>query len=105
MAQEFLHGEAYPDVNIMMPSSANSPWVPDFGPWIPGILAGVLALLISAPIPASAQGFGEDPPSELASVLVKKAKQALRAGDLAQAYVYYSQASTLQPKNRGYRNQ
>ena len=47
--------------------------------------------------------FGEDPPSELALVLVRKAKQAEKAGDIADAYVYYSQASALQPKNRGYR--
>ena len=45
----------------------------------------------------------EDPPSELAAVLVRKAKSAEKSGDLAQAYVYYSQASALQPKNRGYR--
>jgi general secretion pathway protein D len=45
----------------------------------------------------------EDPPSELATVLARKAKRAEKAGDLAQAYVYYSQASALQPKNKGYR--
>ncbi len=92
-----------------MPSSANSPFGRNFAAWISGpaggVLAGVLLFLVIVPTPAAAQGFGEDPPSELASVLVKKAKQALKAGDLAQAYVYYSQASALQPKNRGYRNQ
>src|SRR5580704_13547056 len=45
----------------------------------------------------------EDPPSELAAVLVRKAKSAEKSGNLAQAYVYYSQASALQPRNRGYR--
>jgi hypothetical protein len=69
------------------------------------IVGLTLALLVLAPITARAQGFGEDPPSELALVLVKKAKTALKAGDLAQAYVYYSQASALQPRNRSYRNQ
>jgi len=51
-----------------------------------------------------AAGFDADPPSELAAVLVRKAKRAEKSGDLAQAYVYYSQASAIQPKNRGYRN-
>ena len=36
-------------------------------------------------------------------MLVRKAKLAEKAGDTASAYVYYSQASALQPKNRGYR--
>ena len=45
----------------------------------------------------------EDPPSELALVLVRKAKVAEKAGDVADAYVYYSQASALQPRNRSYR--
>jgi type II secretory pathway component GspD/PulD (secretin) len=53
---------------------------------------------------APAAGFDEDPPSELAAVLVRKAKRAEKAGDLAQAYVYYTQASALQPRNRGYRS-
>lgn len=59
-----------------------------------------LALACSVAFPA---GFDEDPPSELATVLVRKAKRAEKAGDLAQAYVYYSQASAIQPRNRGYR--
>src|SRR5208283_3671455 len=64
-----------------------------------------LACSISGPIAAPAAGFGEDPPSELAAVLVRKAKRAEKAGDIAQAYVYYSQASAIQPRNRGYRAQ
>src|SRR6185437_7912641 len=51
---------------------------------------------------ASQAGF-DDPPSELALVLVRKAKSAEKTGDLAQAYVYYSQASALQPRNKSYR--
>lgn len=51
---------------------------------------------------ASQAGF-DDPPSELALVLVRKAKAAEKSGDLAQAYVYYSQASALQPRNNSYR--
>ncbi len=52
---------------------------------------------------ASQAGF-DDPPSELALVLVRKAKSAEKSGDLAQAYVYYSQASALQPRNKSYRS-
>jgi len=61
------------------------------------------AFLLLACLTAQAANFGEDPPSELALVLVRKAKLAEKAGDTADAYVYYSQASALQPKNRGYR--
>jgi general secretion pathway protein D len=57
--------------------------------------AGALGLALAADF--------EDPPSELATVLVRKAKNAERAGDMADAYVYYSQASALQPRNKGYR--
>ena len=64
-------------------------------------LFALFALIFSVPL-AIAADF-EDPPSELAAVLVRKAKSAEKSGDLAQAYVYYSQASALQPKNRGYR--
>src|SRR5579863_9333523 len=62
-------------------------------------LFALFALAFSAAIAADF----EDPPSELATVLVRKAKNAQKSGDLAQAYVYYSQASALQPRNRGYR--
>ncbi len=44
-----------------------------------------------------------DPPSELAAAIARDGKRVEKAGDLAQAYVYYSQASALQPKNRSYR--
>jgi len=63
-----------------------------------------LGLWIHAPA-ARAAGFDEDPPSELASVRVRKARRAEKAGDFAQAYVYYSQASALEPRNKGYRKQ
>jgi len=61
------------------------------------------AFFVLACLTARAADFGEDPPSELALVLVRKAKLAEKTGDIADAYVYYSQASALQPKNRGYR--
>ena len=60
-------------------------------------------LMLACTLVCSGADFGEDPPSELALVLVRKAKQAEKAGDIADAYVCYSQASALQPKNRGYR--
>lgn len=64
-------------------------------------LAFVCALLHPGDVRAA--GFSEDPPSEMATVLARNGKRAEKAGDLAQAYVYYSQAAALQPKNRGYR--
>ena len=63
----------------------------------------VLVPFLGIAICASAADFSGDPPSELASVLARKAKRAQKAGDLAEAYVYYSQASALQPRNRSYR--
>lgn len=67
-------------------------------------LALAWAFSSACPAPARAASFDQDPPSELADVLVKKAKRAEKSGDIAVAYVYYSQASALQPRNRGYRN-
>ncbi len=68
------------------------------------VLSPVLCLIAAFAPAVRAAGFDQDPPSELASALVKKAKKAQKAGDIGQAYVYYSQASALQPKNRGYRD-
>src|ERR1035437_2631614 len=67
-------------------------------------LALALAFSSACPVPARAASFDQDPPSELADVLVRKAKRAEKSGDIAVAYVYYSQASALQPRNRSYRN-
>ena len=44
-----------------------------------------------------------DSPAETAAALAKKAKKALKAGDASEAYIYYSEASALQPKKRAYR--
>jgi general secretion pathway protein D len=44
-----------------------------------------------------------DSPAETAAALAKKAKKAVKAGDTAEAYIYYSEASALQPKKRAYR--
>jgi type II secretory pathway component GspD/PulD (secretin) len=54
--------------------------------------------------PVRAAGFDQDPPSELAAALAKKAKRAEKDGNLSEAYAWYSQASALQPRNRGYRS-
>ncbi len=68
------------------------------------VLALVLGLFLASGA-VRAAGFDQDPPSELAAALAKKAKRAEKAGDLSQAFAYYSQASALQPRNRGYRAQ
>jgi general secretion pathway protein D len=44
-----------------------------------------------------------DSPKELALSLARKAKKAQKAGQNAQAYIYYSEAAALEPGNRGYR--
>ena len=67
------------------------------------VLIPVLCLILACPLEMPA-GFDQDPPSELAAALAKKAKRAQKAGELAEAYAYYSQASALQPRNRGYRS-
>ena len=69
------------------------------------ILSLALAWETACPTGVRAASFVDDPPSEVAALLAIKAKRAEKTGDLAQAFVYYSQASALQPHNRGYRNQ
>src|ERR1700749_1683036 len=46
-------------------------------------------------------GFGgkEDSPREQAAALISKAKKATKANHAADAYLLYSQASALEPKN------
>jgi type II secretory pathway component GspD/PulD (secretin) len=46
----------------------------------------------------------DDSPKELAMALARKAKKAEKAGQSAQAYLYYSEAAALQPANRGYKS-
>jgi hypothetical protein len=45
----------------------------------------------------------QDPPGEQAKALARKAAREAKAGHNSQAYVLYSEASALQPKNRSYR--
>ncbi len=71
--------------------------------WVLSVIGLAIACPIVWPTHVFAANFADDPPSELATVLARKAKAAQKSGDLAQAYVYYSQASALQPRNRGYR--
>src|SRR5919202_2146269 len=44
-----------------------------------------------------------DPPAETAAALAKKAKRAAKNGKSAQAFLWYSEAAALQPKNRRYK--
>lgn len=44
-----------------------------------------------------------DSPKELAEALARKAQKAAKAGESAQAYIYYAEAAALQPTNRGYK--
>ncbi len=68
-------------------------------------LVSALFAALMLVLPAGAADLDADPPSELAALLVKKAKRAEKAGEIGEAYVYYSQASALQPRNKGYRKQ
>lgn len=45
----------------------------------------------------------QDPPKEQAKALARKAAREAKVGHNAQAYVLYSEASALEPKNRSYR--
>jgi Flp pilus assembly secretin CpaC len=45
----------------------------------------------------------QDPPGEQAKALARKAARAAKAGHNAQAYILYSEATAMQPKNRKYR--
>jgi general secretion pathway protein D len=59
--------------------------------------------LVTASFSLGQISHGLDSPSESAAALAKKARKALKAGNSAQAYIYYSEASALQPKKREYR--
>ncbi len=62
----------------------------------------VLALAITASGWAGVDDRA-DSPKELALSLARKAKKAQKAGQDAQAYLYFSEASALQPANRSYK--
>jgi type II secretory pathway component GspD/PulD (secretin) len=53
---------------------------------------------------AADRSQGADSPKELAMALARKAKKADKAGESAQAYIYYAEALALQPANRGYKS-
>ena len=59
--------------------------------------------LLAAAFSLSQISHSLDSPSETAAAFAKKAKKALKKGDSAQAYIFYSEASALQPKKRQYR--
>ncbi len=61
------------------------------------LLTLVATLSASAAIDTSV-----DSPKDLAISLARKAQRAEKAGDFAQAYIDYSEASALQPRNRKY---
>ncbi|MES1261360.1 MAG: hypothetical protein ABUS49_06440, partial [Acidobacteriota bacterium] len=57
---------------------------------------------LAALAPAAVNTAG-DSPKELAMALAKKARRAEKADEPAQAYLYYAEASALQPRNRRYK--
>jgi general secretion pathway protein D len=59
--------------------------------------------LVAATLSVGQLSHDLDSPSETAAALAKKAKKALKKGNSAQAYVYYSEASALQPRKSNYR--
>ena len=59
--------------------------------------------LVTVAVCLAAGGAGDDSPADLALSLVRKAKRAARDGEYTQAYLFYSEAAALQPKNRKYR--
>lgn len=66
------------------------------------LIAAILVLAVAgAGLCASARD-STDSPKELAMALAKKAKRAQKAGHNAEAYLLYSQAAAIDPKNRGY---
>jgi general secretion pathway protein D len=60
------------------------------------------AMFLALPAYPAVNSAG-DSPKELAMALAKKARRAEKGGEDAQAYIYYSEASALQPRNRGYK--
>ncbi|HXJ43941.1 MAG TPA: type II and III secretion system protein [Bryobacteraceae bacterium] len=62
----------------------------------------VLAVGLALAVLAFGAAPSVDPPREAATALARKASRAEKAGEDAQAYIYYAEASALQPKNRKY---
>lgn len=62
-------------------------------------LAGILAAVLAS---GPCFGFGgqEDSPKEQAAALAKKARKAARSGKPADAYLLYSEAAAMEPKNK-----
>jgi len=67
------------------------------------IFASLVIVAALLPFAASGASDSEDSPSDLALSLARKARRAARSSDYAEAYLLYSQAVALQPKNRKYR--
>ena len=67
--------------------------------WAPAV-----ALLLIAGAAAAAVDTTADSPKEVAMAIARKARRAEKAGKSAQAYIFYSEAAALQPRNRRYRS-
>jgi general secretion pathway protein D len=66
--------------------------------------APAAALLLLAGTAAAAVDTTADSPKEVAMAIARKARRAEKAGKSAQAYIFYSEAAALQPRNRRYRS-
>jgi general secretion pathway protein D len=68
------------------------------------VFAGIVAAGLTAGV-CFGVGGQEDSPKEQAAALAKKAKKASRSGKPADAYLIYSEAAALQPKDRNLKAQ
>ena len=59
--------------------------------------------MLFCPTVSASINTAEDSPKELAQSIARKAARAEKAGEDAQAFIYYSEASALQPRNRKYK--
>ncbi len=63
-----------------------------------------LLLLVGAVCAQASVNTAADSPKELAMALARKAARSEKAGKNAEAYIFYSEAAALQPRNRRYKS-
>jgi general secretion pathway protein D len=66
-------------------------------------LLPILAVVVACPAFFAAVDTTADSPKEVAMSLARKARRAEKAGRVAQAYLFYSEALALSPRNRRYK--
>src|SRR5579862_2745711 len=68
------------------------------------VLTAILLLSGAISVCPASVDDSADSPKEVALALARKAARARKSGEDAQAYIFYSEAAALQPKNRKFKS-